>query len=369
MRCHRIHNNRYPLRFATAAHRRQRGAALVVALLIFAVAAALMVGLQRDFTLHMQRSANNFVQEQSWEYLLGAEDLAAMALRLDVDEDSITESPKDNLTELWAQESSPYPLDGGGWLSGRLEDLQGRFNLNNLVSNIAAGTDEDDATETGAGGAESASQEEPRSPSQQQFIRLLQVLEGEDVALTQQEAIAMTEVICDFMDGDNEPRPQGAEADNYRNLTPPYYPANQALMSISELRAVRGMTEEVFRALAPLVTVWPSAGTELNVLTASLPMLRSLVLGDSLEPLSLIDGEFLWEAREEGRWDTIETLFAQPIFAGQDISSIEPLLTQRSDWFLLDAQVEIADREQHLYSVLERQQRKITARYRSLGAL
>ena len=36
---------------------RQRGVALIVALLVFAIAAALMVGLQRDFTLHMERGA------------------------------------------------------------------------------------------------------------------------------------------------------------------------------------------------------------------------------------------------------------------------------------------------------------------------
>ena len=129
MRCQRKHNNT----FRRHAFTQQRGAALVVALLIFAVAAALMVGLQRDFTLHAQRAANAFVQEQGWQYLLGAEDLAAIALRLDGEQDAAREQPRDDLTELWAQEATPYPLDEGGWLAGQLEDLQGRFNLNNLV--------------------------------------------------------------------------------------------------------------------------------------------------------------------------------------------------------------------------------------------
>ena len=39
---------------------KQQGAALVIALLVFALAAALMVGVQRDFNLQLQRSTNTF---------------------------------------------------------------------------------------------------------------------------------------------------------------------------------------------------------------------------------------------------------------------------------------------------------------------
>ena len=51
----------------------QRGAALVVAMLVFALVAALMVGLQRDFTLTLQRGTHQLFSEQAWAYLLGAE--------------------------------------------------------------------------------------------------------------------------------------------------------------------------------------------------------------------------------------------------------------------------------------------------------
>ena len=49
----------------------QRGAALVVAMLVFALVAALMVGLQRDFTLTLQRGTHQLFSEQAWAYLLG----------------------------------------------------------------------------------------------------------------------------------------------------------------------------------------------------------------------------------------------------------------------------------------------------------
>ena len=362
MRCQRQYNN--PSRRFPALQ--QRGAALVVALLIFAVAAALMVGLQRDFTLHIQRAANGFIQEQAWHYLLGAEDLAAIALRLDVEQDTAREQPRDDLTEIWAQQAAPYALDEGGWLAGQLEDLQGRFNLNNLVVNNAG-------AENGDAGNEAVPTASERfSPTQRQFVRLLQALEGDEAGsalLSQVEAIALTAAICDFIDRDNEPRPQGAESESYRGLTPSYYPANQALASISELRAVKGMTDAVFLALAPLVTVWPAVGSDLNVLTATLSVMRTLTAGDGLEPLSQADGELLIQGREQGDWESIESLLSLPIFAGQDTADVESLITQHSDWFLLTAQVNIADREMRLYSVLERSQRSISTRFRSLGTL
>ena len=111
----------------------QQGAALVIALLVFALAAALMVGVQRDFTLQLQRSTNTFFAEQGWSFLLGAESLAELALRLDADEDGRSDAPVDSLLEVWAQPQAPFPLDGIGFLSGDLYDLQGRFNLNGLV--------------------------------------------------------------------------------------------------------------------------------------------------------------------------------------------------------------------------------------------
>jgi hypothetical protein len=56
-----------------------------------------------------------------------------LALRFDVDEDAKSDTPVDSLQEIWAQPQAPYPLDGIGFLSGDIYDLQGRFNINGLV--------------------------------------------------------------------------------------------------------------------------------------------------------------------------------------------------------------------------------------------
>ena len=89
--------------------RAERGAALVVAMLVFALVAALMVGLQRDFTLTLQRGTHQLFSEQAWAYLIGAEELAALALQADSRADARAEVSADHLGEVWAQPPAPYP--------------------------------------------------------------------------------------------------------------------------------------------------------------------------------------------------------------------------------------------------------------------
>ena len=343
---------------------RQRGAALIVALLVFAIASALMVGLQRDFTLQLQRGSNSFLQEQAWVYLEGAENLAAMGLRLDAAQDSASDSPRDDLTELWAQEATPYPLDEQGWLLGSLEDLEGRFNLNGLVAGEAAvseGERESSALGSSNLGASKL------SVQQKQFIRLLQTLE--DVEIGVSEARALTDAVIDFIDRNDVPRPDGAEAEAYRNLMPAYRPSNRSLASVSELRAVKGFTPEIYQALAPWVSVWPSDSSKLNIHTAPITLLRSLNTDDQLEPLPLFDAQRLSELRSAGEFSDLDTFLADPAFSGGVTDELRTILGETSDWFLLRAQVEIAGREQRLYSVLERDGQMVVSRYRSLGEL
>ena len=84
--------------------------------------------------------------------------------------------------------------------------------------------------------------------TQKMLIRLLQAL-GE-VSLPLEEAMALTDAVTDFIDRDAERRLNGAEEGDYRYADYPYLPANRPLASVSELRAVRGMTEPVYLALA-----------------------------------------------------------------------------------------------------------------------
>ena len=360
------------------------GAALVVAMLVFALVAALMVGLQRDFTLTLQRGTHQLFSEQAWAYLMGAEGLAALALQADSRADARAEVAADHLGEVWAQPPTPYPLDAGGWMSGRIEDLQGRLNLNLLAETQSVGQATLNANDTGD--AEDVEEDagtgnQPQqtamalsddstnrwNTAQKMFIRLLQAL-GE-ASLPLEEAMALTDAVTDFIDRDAERRLNGAEEGEYRYADYPYLPANRALASVSELRAVRGMTEPVYRALAPLVTVWPETSSRLNILTCPLPVLRSVNGDDQLFPLAEMEAQRLEELRREGEIGTVADLLADPAFEGQSMGQLEPLLDIRSDWFLLDATVELVERERHLFSVLHRAPDRTVAVFRSEGEL
>ena len=85
----------------------QAGAALVVAMLVFALVAALMVGLQRDFTLILQRGTHQVFSEQTWAYLIGAEVWRDSHCKLTAAPMHAREQPSDHLGELWAQPRTP----------------------------------------------------------------------------------------------------------------------------------------------------------------------------------------------------------------------------------------------------------------------
>jgi len=334
--------------------RSQRGAALVVALLVFALCSALIVATAVDFSRLYQRVANILLAEQAYAYLRGAEELAGLALLADFDADKQRDQPRDDLQEYWAQTPDPYPLDEGGWMVGCLRDLQGRFNLNAL--------------------AEHAPQEEgaPRfTAAQEQFIRLLQAL-GEP-PLSEQEAIQVTQAVTDWLDADIEPNPEGAEDDYYFGQTPGYRTANRPMASVSELRAVAGVTPELYRALEPWVTVWPQVPAPLNIHTAPAMVLRSINADEDLRPLSESDGEALQaQQRPPGPGFTdLDDFLSSPVFADrkEQMEGVKTLLGESTSTFLLAAEVEVADRRMRLYSVLDRRGRQVTALARTNASI
>ncbi|MDB4542638.1 type II secretion system minor pseudopilin GspK [bacterium] len=333
---------------------RQRGAALVVAMLVFALCTALVVAMKSEFQRFYQRTANVLLSDQAYAYLLGAEELASTALLLDYDQGKGSQQSRDDLTELWAQPATPYALDDGGWLLGSLEDLQGRFNLNALIP----------------GGAGAGDRGEPRfTPAQEQFIRLLQALEEPPVS--EQEAILITSSISDWLDPDGNPAANGAEDDFYFSLSPAYRTANGPMASVSELRAVAYMTPEIYQAVLPWVTVWPQSPAGLNIHTAPAMVLRSINADKNLSPLSDADGQALVDYRENSGFADVEDFLGNEVFGDkqEQMAGIKALLGQESSYFLLQAEVEVADRNMRLYSVLERRDRRISAVARAGGSL
>ena len=104
-------------------HTHQRGVALITALLLVFLATMTAVEAVYSFQLTLSRSAAVLGQRQVWYYALGGEAWALQILRRDREDNEIDHSQED-----WATPIPALPIQGGA-LSGRIEDLQGRFNL------------------------------------------------------------------------------------------------------------------------------------------------------------------------------------------------------------------------------------------------
>ncbi|MDA1064521.1 MAG: type II secretion system protein GspK, partial [Proteobacteria bacterium] len=108
-------------------HAYNKGVALLTALLITALLATLAITLKWNNALDIRRTIVMLNRDQAIQVALGAESWVQNILR-----DDLADSDTDHLGEIWAGDLPPLPIDGGEIL-GAIEDLQGHFNINNLI--------------------------------------------------------------------------------------------------------------------------------------------------------------------------------------------------------------------------------------------
>ena len=209
--------------------RRQRGLALLMAVLIVVMATTVAVNIVYEEKFTIRKTSHVQRMERSALYAAGLEDYARLVLR-----DDRENSEVDSLDEDWATEFNGAVIEGG-FLTGQLEDEQGRFNLNALVGSEIALT---------------------------RFQRLCDNLEIDDRFIP---------ALLDWIDQDFDIRyPDGME-ENYDD----YRVANRDMVDVSELLLVHNVTPEIYEKLAPHVTVLPPVST-INVNTMSATVFLSL---------------------------------------------------------------------------------------------
>jgi general secretion pathway protein K len=301
---------------------KQRGIAVLIAMLVVTVGTIIAVNLMWETTLDLRRAESALAADQGLLYEQGAEAWAADILR----QDMVDSPDTDNLSEQWAFELPPLPVDGGT-ITGKLEDLQGRFNLNNLIN--------------GQG------REDPIA--RKQFERLLNIVEADP---------SLAGAVVDWLDPDTEQRfPSGGEDAAYSDADPPYRTANAVITSASELMAVAGFNREMYTKVAPYVTVLPP-GTKLNVNTAS-----DVVLASLSDDIDISTAQSLVEQRAGAEFLDIDKTF-------EDL--VEPDVLKRidgvSEHFLLTATVTLGTNQMTMRSILQRDPSGLTrALFRTLG--
>lgn len=217
---------------------RQRGIALLVALLVVALAAVIIAGLLDRGELAAARVRNQLRAGQARAYADGLEAYAAKVLR----QDEESGNGIDTSDDVWAIPLPPTQVPGGE-ITATMTDLNGRFNLNNL---------------------------DPANPThvewQKKFGQLLIAL-GLDPALSDD--------VTAWMNADPSNAAANADDAYYLAQEVPYRAARREFMHVSELRLVKGVNGRVYTRLAPYVSALP-AGTRININTASVPVLMTL---------------------------------------------------------------------------------------------
>ncbi|MBT8128469.1 MAG: type II secretion system minor pseudopilin GspK [Gammaproteobacteria bacterium] len=289
---------------------RQKGVAIITALLIVAIATTVSITISTRLQLDVRRTGNMIAGDQAYLYTLAAESWSQRILR-----DDRQDNETDHLGEDWAIELPPIPVDGG-YILGKLTDMQSCFNLNNLL-------DADADT----------------SLSRARLERLLANL-GIDKDYVQG--------IIDWIDNDLQTTiPDGAEDVYYMNLDRPYRTANTRMLSASELRLIKGFEDtEVYNTLLPHVCAF-GVNTPINVNTASAEVLRSLA-----DDLTDSEVEKIIEQRSETAFNNINE-FTSFNDLKDKISSTEGLSVD-TEYFMLTTESTIGQVRVISYSLIQR---------------
>jgi general secretion pathway protein K len=216
---------------------RENGTVLLVVLVLVVLLTALL-GEFAFSTLVDLRTTESFRDRARAYYLAkGGVRVGRMILRDD-------RNSYDGADELWARGISGYPV-GDGQVSITIEDLDGRINLNLLV--------------TAPGNTDVVVKD-----------RLLRLLT--ELGIT--EGPELVDALIDWLDPDSDPEPNGAESDYYESRTPSMPAKNGPLDELGELSRVRGFSSDIIARLAPHVAVRGSS--LINVNTASAEVLTAL---------------------------------------------------------------------------------------------
>lgn len=268
-----------------ASHRHgQRGAALMIVLLLVATLAFVALSITEKTTLASARAFNERARSENLWRAFGAETLAAAALA------AVREATPDKMSidDQWAIEPLVVPTDEG---AARIafSDATTCFNLNSL-----------------GGGQQNNNARAPKD----EFVLLVR-----NLGLGDFEGQRLADVITDWIDEDMSREPQGAEDNIYTALPSPYRSGGQPLASVSELRAMNGVTREIYGTLKPLLCAHNSnqpSPLNINMLTARHAPLLAAILGEAVTPSQAAD---LIAARPPGGYNEVSQFITPELTA------------------------------------------------------
>ncbi len=289
----------------------QHGIALVTAILVVALAAIAATAILSSANIAIHRTGNLQNSEYAWWYADGVESWIKSILERDLDDNRT-----DSLQDAWATPIDYLPIDNGA-IRGRVVDLQGRFNLNNLATTDA----------------------ETLKNLTAVLARLMEIGGVDDPS----QAQALVSAIRDWIDTDIEPTGfNGAEDSEYLGMDPPYRTANRLMSDESELLAVRGMTKEIYFKLRPFLSAMPATDLTINVNTAAPELLMALSAQQRPELAEFIS------QRAEKPAESAQVLFDGGVFVASDPGA--KMIGVSSSYFQSQVEVSVGTGHLSLYS-------------------
>jgi len=294
----------------------QKGVALMLVILVFALVAMLATGIYKRQKLFVHSASSVVTNAQAYEYAMGSEAYARRLLLEDWREDKNKNEFVDDSEQV--ENAILLPVDDA-LLEAQFNDLQGRFNLNDLVYVDGVANE----------------------LLIKRFRRLLKRLALDDVKL---------ERIVDWLDDNQDPTgSEGYEDGEYLSLDPPYRTAGQRIVHLSELLLIGGVTRDAYQALLPYVAVLPHGLAPLNLNTASPEVLQTLAdeIPDNV-------AEELADKSNESPWKSVDEFLSEPQLKGLKIDKTN--LGVSSQFYELATRITLADRNVRLRSILYRAQ-------------
>ncbi len=222
---------------------KQRGVAILVVMTVVAVITAIGANMiaRTGLEVSRARTLKNIGLMHNIGYAGERFAIAALKQELDLGE------KYDSLDEPWNSPVPELPVTDGATISGCLLDLSGKLNINNLL-------------------------DESGNPDPIYVERFRSLFDLVDVP------VELVDALIDWIDTDSEPLGSGgAENDFYIGLENPYRAANQDMLSVTELRQLKGINEDpdLYDQLLPHISALPR-GSAININTATREVLLSL---------------------------------------------------------------------------------------------
>ena len=285
---------------------KQAGAAIIVALFVTALVAIAAVAMIERLRIDLYRTNLLFNDNRGSLYAEGSIAWAKEQLNKNwrekkpnkiVDETPIS-SPEDTIDDVTIRTS--------------IFDQEGLFNLNNLTN----------------------------GEYMADFARLIRIVAPETTTETAKD---LSLAVRDWI----SPGAIKTSFDEfYFKQNPPYRAPHRLMVSVSELRLVKGMTADLYNALAPYVTALPEI-TKINVNNAPWAVIMSLNPTMTRESANAIE-----KKRKNSPFQTTQLFLQEDVVKNNAVP--EAKISVTSSYFLVKTNVKVLNQETIRYTLLHR---------------